>query len=203
MVRGKVQLKRVENPIYRQISFCKRRAGLLKKARELAVLCDAEIGVIVFSAHGKLYELATNGNMQSLIARYNCTTSGTPGKGSCETIQPQVAEEHADMLKQQTNLLFKALRYNHGRDGTSDLTFDELEHLEKSLEVWIYHIRSTKMQIFLQQIERLRNQEGILQATSEVLKAKIWEQNWELLEPNMMMPSTGPYPLNFAYNYCF
>lgn len=61
MVRGKVQLKRVENPVHRQISFCKRRAGLLKKATELAVLCDAEIGVIVFSAHGKLYELATNG----------------------------------------------------------------------------------------------------------------------------------------------
>jgi SRF-type transcription factor (DNA-binding and dimerisation domain) len=61
MVRGKVQLKWIENPVYRQISFCKRRAGLLKKAKELAVLCDAEIGIIVFSANGKLYELATNG----------------------------------------------------------------------------------------------------------------------------------------------
>ncbi|URD77668.1 MADS-box transcription factor [Musa troglodytarum] len=61
MVRGKVQLRRIENPVHRQVTFCKRRAGLLKKARELSVLCDADIGIIIFSAHGKLYELATKG----------------------------------------------------------------------------------------------------------------------------------------------
>ncbi|XP_078172851.1 MADS-box transcription factor 26-like [Carex rostrata] len=198
MVRGKVQLKRVENPVYRQISFCKRRAGLLKKAKELAVLCEAEIGVIVFSAHGKLYELATNGNMESLIARYKNTTPGTPKKG----IQSQVADEHADMLRQQTSLLLKAIRYMQGREETSDLTFDELEHLEKTLAVWIYHIRSTKMQLFFQEIERLRNKEGILQATNQILKEKVREQNWEIMEPNMMISSTGSYPLNIANDYC-
>ncbi|CAA6675338.1 unnamed protein product [Spirodela intermedia] len=36
------------------VSFSKRRSGLLKKARELAVLCDAEVGVVVFSPKGKL-----------------------------------------------------------------------------------------------------------------------------------------------------
>ncbi|RRT74468.1 hypothetical protein B296_00014171 [Ensete ventricosum] len=54
-------LRRIENPVHRQVTFCKRRAGLLKKARELSVLCDADIGIIIFSAHGKLYELATKG----------------------------------------------------------------------------------------------------------------------------------------------
>ena len=61
MARGKVQLKRIENPVHRQVTFCKRRAGLLKKAKELSVLCDADIGVFIFSAQGKLYELATKG----------------------------------------------------------------------------------------------------------------------------------------------
>lgn len=61
MARGKVQLKRIENSVHRQVTFCKRRAGLLKKAKELSVLCDAEIGLFIFSAHGKLYELATKG----------------------------------------------------------------------------------------------------------------------------------------------
>jgi hypothetical protein len=61
MARGKVQLKRIENPVHRQVTFCKRRAGLLKKAKELSVLCDAEIGLVIFSAHGKLYELANKG----------------------------------------------------------------------------------------------------------------------------------------------
>lgn len=61
MARGKIQLKRIENPVHRQVTFCKRRTGLLKKAKELSVLCDAEIGVVIFSPQGKLFELATKG----------------------------------------------------------------------------------------------------------------------------------------------
>lgn len=61
MARGKVQMRRIENPVHRQVTFCKRRMGLLKKAKELSVLCDADIGVIVVSPHGKIYDLATNG----------------------------------------------------------------------------------------------------------------------------------------------
>ena len=61
MARGKVQMRRIENPAHRQVTFCKRRMGLLKKAKELSVLCDADIGVIVVSPHGKIYDLATNG----------------------------------------------------------------------------------------------------------------------------------------------
>ncbi|XP_038998313.1 MADS-box transcription factor 26-like [Hibiscus syriacus] len=76
MGRGRVQMRRIENPVHRQVTFCKRRAGLLKKAKELSVLCDAEIGVVIFSAHGKLYELATKGTMQELIERHSKYTGG-------------------------------------------------------------------------------------------------------------------------------
>ncbi|QHN78878.1 Floral homeotic protein AGAMOUS [Arachis hypogaea] len=41
--RGKIEIKRIENTTNRQVTFCKRRNGLLKKAYELSVLCDAEI----------------------------------------------------------------------------------------------------------------------------------------------------------------
>ncbi|RWW56474.1 hypothetical protein BHE74_00036826, partial [Ensete ventricosum] len=60
MGRGRVQLKRIENKINRQVTFSKRRSGLLKKAHEISVLCDAEVALIIFSAMGKLYEYATN-----------------------------------------------------------------------------------------------------------------------------------------------
>ncbi|VAI36846.1 unnamed protein product [Triticum turgidum subsp. durum] len=59
MGRGKVQLKRIENKINRQVTFSKRRSGLLKKAHEISVLCDAEVGLIIFSTKGKLYEFST------------------------------------------------------------------------------------------------------------------------------------------------
>ncbi|BBN70263.1 K-box region and MADS-box transcription factor family protein, partial [Prunus dulcis] len=40
---GKIEVKQIENTTNRQVTFCKRRNGLLKKAYELSLLCDAEL----------------------------------------------------------------------------------------------------------------------------------------------------------------
>lgn len=53
-------MKRIENATSRQVTFSKRRNGLLKKAFELSVLCDAEVSLIIFSSKGKLYEFASS-----------------------------------------------------------------------------------------------------------------------------------------------
>ncbi|XP_059669554.1 agamous-like MADS-box protein AGL18 [Cornus florida] len=60
MGRGKIEIKKIENVNSRQVTFSKRRAGLLKKAKELSILCDAEVGVVIFSSTGKLYEFASS-----------------------------------------------------------------------------------------------------------------------------------------------
>ncbi|KAI3867395.1 hypothetical protein MKX03_036522 [Papaver bracteatum] len=60
MGRGRVELKLIENKINRQVTFAKRRNGLLKKAYELSVLCDAEVALIIFSSKGKLYEYCSS-----------------------------------------------------------------------------------------------------------------------------------------------
>ncbi|KAJ0732310.1 putative transcription factor MADS-type1 family [Helianthus annuus] len=63
MGRGRVQLKRIENKISRQVTFSKRRTGFLKKAHEISVLCDAEVALIVFSSKGKLFEYSTHSRL--------------------------------------------------------------------------------------------------------------------------------------------
>lgn len=60
MGRGKIVIRRIDNSTSRQVTFSKRRNGLLKKAKELAILCDAEVGVIIFSSTGKLYDFASS-----------------------------------------------------------------------------------------------------------------------------------------------
>jgi SRF-type transcription factor (DNA-binding and dimerisation domain) len=60
MGRGRVVLKRIENKISRQVTFSKRRNGLLKKAYELSVLCDAEVALIIFSNRDKLFEFCSS-----------------------------------------------------------------------------------------------------------------------------------------------
>ena len=56
MGRGRVELKRIENKINRQVTFFKRHNGLIKKAYKLSVLCDAEVAVIIFSNRSELAE---------------------------------------------------------------------------------------------------------------------------------------------------
>ncbi|GMY07878.1 agamous-like MADS-box protein AGL12 [Fagus crenata] len=189
MARGKVQLKRIENPVHRQVTFCKRRAGLLKKAKELSVLCEAEIGVIIFSAHGKLYELSTNGTMQGLMEKYMKSNRGDQPDPDIET-QTLDAKEEINMLKQEIEILQKGLRYMFG-GGVGTMTLDELDVLEKHLEIWICNVRSTKMNIMFQEIQHLRNKEGMLKAANKCLQDKI--------EENTGTADFAPITTNFPY----
>ena len=69
MGRRKVVLKRIEDKSSRQVTFSKRRSGLMKKARELSILCDVEVALLVFSSRGKLYEFC-GGNRHALQLPY-------------------------------------------------------------------------------------------------------------------------------------
>lgn len=174
MARGKVQLRRIENPVHRQVTFCKRRAGLLKKARELSVLCDAHIGIIIFSAHGKLYDLATTGTMEELIERYKTASGEAADSSGDNRMDPK---QETMVLQQEINLLQKGLRYIYGNRANEHMNVEELNALERYLEIWMYNIRSAKMQIMIQEIQALKSKEGMLKAANEVLQEKIVEQS--------------------------
>ncbi|XP_022768505.1 agamous-like MADS-box protein AGL21 [Durio zibethinus] len=83
MGRGKIVIRRIDNSTNRQVTFSKRRNGLLKKAKELAILCDAEVGVMIFSSTGKLYDFSSN-SMRSVIERYNKTEEHQLGNPTSE-----------------------------------------------------------------------------------------------------------------------
>lgn len=46
-----------------------RKAGLMKKAWELSVLCAADVSIIIFSAAGKAFEFSSK-ELDSEIGRY-------------------------------------------------------------------------------------------------------------------------------------
>lgn len=56
MGRGKIEIKRIENSSNRQVTYSKRKNGILKKAKEISVLCDAQVSLIIFGASGKMHE---------------------------------------------------------------------------------------------------------------------------------------------------
>ncbi|KAF3497561.1 hypothetical protein DY000_02056982 [Brassica cretica] len=53
MGRKKIELKTIECPKEKSSKYSKRKKGLLKKAEEMAVLCDSDIILLVFSPTSK------------------------------------------------------------------------------------------------------------------------------------------------------
>ncbi|KAL5713901.1 hypothetical protein ACHQM5_015935 [Ranunculus cassubicifolius] len=56
MGRGKIEIKRIENSTNRQVTFSKRRNGILKKAKEIAILCEAKVSLVIFTSNSKMFE---------------------------------------------------------------------------------------------------------------------------------------------------
>ncbi|XP_048638428.1 agamous-like MADS-box protein AGL65 isoform X3 [Brassica napus] len=53
MGRVKLEIKRLESTGNRQVTYSKRKCGILKKAKELSILCDIDILLLMFSPTGK------------------------------------------------------------------------------------------------------------------------------------------------------
>ncbi|KAJ2695279.1 hypothetical protein H4218_005285, partial [Coemansia sp. IMI 209128] len=52
------------------VTFARRRAGLIKKAHELSVLCGVRIAIVMFDAKNASHVYASSGNPDDLIAKY-------------------------------------------------------------------------------------------------------------------------------------
>ncbi|KAL4566250.1 hypothetical protein LXL04_030363 [Taraxacum kok-saghyz] len=174
MGRGKIEIKRIENNTNRQVTFCKRRNGLLKKAYELSVLCDAEIALIVFSTRGRLYEYANN-NMRSTIDKYKKATSNTPNSTcSLQETNAQFYQQESKKLRQQIQMRQNSNRHLMG-EGLDCLNMKELKQLETRLERAISRIRSKKHDMILGEMESLQKREVELEHHNTFLRSKIAE----------------------------
>ncbi|KAM0934885.1 putative transcription factor MADS-MIKC family [Dioscorea sansibarensis] len=143
MGRGRVELKRIENKINRQVTFAKRRNGLLKKAYELSVLCDAEVALIVFSTRGKLYEFCSSSSMMKTLERYEKCNHGAP-EVNVVTRETQSCQQEYLKLKARVEALQRSQRNLLGED-LGPLSSKELEQLEHQLDSSLRLIRSTRV----------------------------------------------------------
>ncbi|XWS64168.1 hypothetical protein CRYUN_Cryun06bG0163200 [Craigia yunnanensis] len=196
MGRGRVELKRIENKINRQVTFAKRRNGLLKKAYELSILCDAEVALIIFSNRGKLYEFCSNSSMAKTLERYHRCTYGALEPGQTENDTQSNYQEYLK-LKAKVEVLQRSQRRFLGED-LGDLGSKELEQLEHKLDFSLKQIRSTKMQIMIDQLSELQRKEEFLLETNRNLRRKLDEStstlrsSWETGEQSI--PYNHPPP---------
>ncbi|KAH8488525.1 hypothetical protein Peur_059788 [Populus x canadensis] len=186
MVRGKTQMRRIENATSRQVTFSKRRNGLLKKAFELSVLCDAEVALIVFSPRGKLYEFASS-SMQETIERYRRhVKENNTNKQPVEQNMLQLKEEAASMIKKIEHL--EVSKRKLLGECLGSCTVEELQQIEQQLERSVSTIRARKNQVFKEQIELLRQKEKLLAAENARLSDECGAQSWPVSREQRDLP---------------
>ncbi|MED6200022.1 hypothetical protein PIB30_081294 [Stylosanthes scabra] len=154
MGRGKIAIQRIENTTNRQVTFSKRRSGLMKKAKELSILCDAQIGLIVFSCTGKLYEFAST-SMKSITERYN-KAKEDHNQLMNPASEAKFWKREAATLRQQLQYLQESHRNLMGVE-LSCLGIKETQDLEKQLEMSLNNVRKKKEELLTQEINQLHD----------------------------------------------
>ncbi|KAI6676916.1 hypothetical protein NL676_037712 [Syzygium grande] len=180
MGRGRVELQRIENKINRQVTFAKRKNGLLKKAYELSVLCEAEVGLIIFSSRGKLHEFCSASSMAATIEKYQRCSYDVLEMGAtqdpkkiqnCYQEYLELKTRVESLQRSQSNLLGEDL---------AELNMEDLDQLEDKLDKSLRQIRSSKSNFMLGQLDELSKKEDMLLETNNALKRKIEEIDAEL-----------------------
>ncbi|XP_044476071.1 agamous-like MADS-box protein AGL11 [Mangifera indica] len=171
MGRGKIEIKRIENTTNRQVTFCKRRKGLLKKSYELSILCEAEVALIVVSSRGRLSEYS---NSKSVIERFKEASSDKLNTGSSIEINAQYYQQESAKLRQQIQVLQNSNRQLMG-DSLSALTVKGLKKLDNGLARGLTRIKSEKHKILLAEIEYFQKRQIELENENMFLCSKIAE----------------------------
>uniref|UniRef100_A0A8I3XE17 MADS-box domain-containing protein n=1 Tax=Callithrix jacchus TaxID=9483 RepID=A0A8I3XE17_CALJA len=86
MGRKKSQIQGITDERSRQVTFTKRKFGLMKKAYELSVRCDCEIALIIFNRANKLSQYAST-DMDKVLLKY------------AEYNQPHESRTNADIIE--------------------------------------------------------------------------------------------------------
>ncbi|RID71213.1 hypothetical protein BRARA_C03164 [Brassica rapa] len=106
MGRRKIKMEKVQDTNTKQVTFSKRRLGLFKKAGELATLCNAEVGIMVFSPGNKPYPYGSP-SFELVAERYNnesedsdsCETSGN-GRGNRARQEKRICKRLNSIMEQ-------------------------------------------------------------------------------------------------------
>ncbi|CAL5333198.1 unnamed protein product [Camellia sinensis] len=133
---------------------------VLENAHEISVLCDADIGLIIFSAKGKLFEYSTTSCMERILERYE-RYSYAERQLVAADIDSQVrwTLEHVK-LQARLEVLDRTQRHFMGED-LDTLSVKELQSLEHQLDSALKHIRSRKNQLMNDSISELQTKDKI------------------------------------------
>ncbi|XP_061980198.1 MADS-box transcription factor 15-like isoform X1 [Populus nigra] len=194
MGRKKVELKRIEKKICRQITFSKRRNGLIKKARDLSALCDVQVALLVFSSSGKLYEFSSAGSLAKILKRHRSyfeeKTALSNGANDAELYHGKYEKK----IKLFAELLqtVQSIHRQVGNSNFEELTLSDLEQTEMQLDAALRRTRARKTELMLETINALNDKEMTLREENQRLQTQVVAMNNDNETNGMMSGSFEP-----------
>ncbi|KAG5245554.1 floral homeotic protein [Salix suchowensis] len=169
MGRGKIEIKKIENPTNRQVTYSERRNGIFKKAQELTVLCDAKVSLIMFSNTSELHEyISPSTTTKKIYDQYQKALGTDLWSAQYEKMQEQLRK-----LKDINHMLKKEIRQRIGED-LNELSIDHLRDLEQNMSEALngvrgrkYHVIKTQIDIYKKKVRNLEDRYGNLRMEYE------------------------------------
>nr|XP_017222901.1 PREDICTED: agamous-like MADS-box protein AGL66 [Daucus carota subsp. sativus] len=170
MGRNKLLIQKIENVTNRQVTFSKRRNGLIKKAYELSILCDIDIALLMFSPSGRLSHFSGKRRIEDVLHRYvslpdhdrggimqhreylinTLNRLKTENDIATQISSPVAVNANAEELQQQINGLQQQLMMVEEQlrifepDPLRFTSMDELESCEKNLSKALKRVSERK-----------------------------------------------------------
>ncbi|RCV46206.1 hypothetical protein SEVIR_9G518400v4 [Setaria viridis] len=176
--RERIAIRRIDNLAARQVTFSKRRRGLFKKAEELSILCDAEVGLVVFSATGKLFNFASS-SMKQIIDRYDSHSKTLQKSEASSKLQSHVNDSTCVRLREELAEASLKLRQMRGEE-LQRLSVQQLQELEKTLESGLGSVLKIKSQKILDEINGLERKRMQLIEENSRLKEQLQVARMEM-----------------------
>lgn len=203
MAREKIKIKKIDNVTARQVTFSKRRRGLIKKAEELSVLCDAEVALVIFSATGKLFEFSSS-STKEILERYHLHSNSLE-KMDQPSLELQLENGNHVRLSKEVADKTNQLRQMRGED-LQGLNLDDLLKLEKVLEAGLTRVLESKEEKIMNEISTLEKKGSQLVEENKQLKQKMMMlskgKRSSLVDSDIMIQEEGMSSDQSVTNVC-
>ncbi|KAE9601944.1 putative transcription factor MADS-type1 family [Lupinus albus] len=131
MGRVKLKIKKLESTSNRQVTYSKRKSGILKKAKELSILCDIPIALLMFSPTGKPTLLqGERSNLEEVITKFAQLSPQERAKRKLESLE---------VLKKTFKKLDHDVKIQDFL-GSSSQTVEELTHQVRILQTQLAEV---------------------------------------------------------------
>ncbi|XP_078433889.1 agamous-like MADS-box protein MADS9 isoform X3 [Wolffia australiana] len=148
MARGKTEIKRIENSANRQVTYSKRKNGMIKKAKEISILCNAKVCLVIFSGSGKMAEFCSDSTaLPSMLAEYQKQSGERIWGADHEMLNGEI-----ERIKKENESLLIELRNLKG-DEIGPLSPFQLIQIEEALQRGLTSVRDKQMEF----LRRLRD----------------------------------------------